>query len=75
MAELGYYEKPEYLFGMLSNQMIRACRVVIDIGSHLSLPIPADQPFHPGEAWSFETGVEMLTSHGVACPPTAPPPR
>ena len=68
MAELGYYEKPDYLFGMLSCQMIRACRVVIDIGSHLSLPIPADQPFHPGEPWSFETGVEMLTSMAGVAP-------
>ncbi len=62
MAELGYYEKPEYLFGMLSCQMARACRVVIDIGCHLALPIPADQPFHGGQAWSFELGVEMLTA-------------
>jgi uncharacterized protein (DUF885 family) len=62
MAELGYYEKPEYLFGMLSCQMARACRVVIDIGSHLSLRIPHDQPFHPGETWTFELGAEMLTT-------------
>ena len=62
MAELDYYETPDFMFGMLCCQMIRACRVVIDIGSHLELPIPADQPFHPGEAWSFETGVEMLTT-------------
>ncbi len=61
MAELGYFEKPDYVFGMLSNQLVRACRVVIDIGSHLSLPIPDSQSFHPGEAWSYETGVEMLT--------------
>lgn len=62
MAELGYYEKADYLLGMLSCQMIRACRVVIDIGSHLALKIPADQPFHAGEEWTFETGVEMLTT-------------
>jgi uncharacterized protein (DUF885 family) len=62
MAELGYYEKPEYLFGMLSCQMARACRVVIDIGAHVGLSIPEGQPFHPGEPWSFELGVEMLTT-------------
>jgi uncharacterized protein (DUF885 family) len=45
---------------MLICQMIRACRVVIDIGSHLDLPIPNDSPFHPGERWSYELGVEML---------------
>ena len=68
MAELGYYEKPEYLFGMLSCQMVRACRVVIDIGSHLSLTIPTDQAFHPGETWSFELGVEMLETMGGVQP-------
>ena len=56
MHELGYFEKPEYVLGMLGAQMFRACRVVIDIGCHLELPIPADETaFHPGEAWTFET--------------------
>jgi uncharacterized protein (DUF885 family) len=61
MHELGYFEKPEYVLGMLGAQMFRACRVVIDIGSHLELPIPADETaFHPGEAWTFDTAVELL---------------
>ena len=34
MNELGFFEKPDYVFGWLSSQMLRACRVVIDIGSH-----------------------------------------
>jgi uncharacterized protein (DUF885 family) len=63
MHELGYFEKPEYVLGMLGAQMFRACRVVIDIGSHLELPIPADETgFHPGEAWTFETAVELLVA-------------
>jgi uncharacterized protein (DUF885 family) len=63
MHELGYFEKPEYVLGMLNAQLFRSCRVVIDIGSHLELPIPADEKgFHPGEAWTFETAVELLTS-------------
>ncbi len=62
MHELGYFEKPEYVLGMLGAQMFRACRVVIDIGSHLELPIPTDDPtFHPGEAWTFDIAVELLT--------------
>ncbi len=60
MDELGYLDSPDYVFGFLAAQMLRACRVVIDIGSHLELPIPDDQPFHPGEAWSYDIGVEML---------------
>lgn len=61
MHELGYYEKPDYVLGMLTAQMMRACRVVLDIGAHLDLAIPDDFFFHPGERWSFELGVEMLT--------------
>jgi uncharacterized protein (DUF885 family) len=65
MDELGYLEKPDYIMGKLASEMLRACRVVIDIGSHLELPIPDGQPFHPGEAWSFESGVEMLTDYAA----------
>ena len=62
MDELGYLEKPEYVLGMLAAEMLRACRVVIDLGLHLGYRIPADAVFHPGEAWTFETAVEMLTN-------------
>ena len=65
MEELGYLEKPDYLMGKLAGEMLRACRVVIDIGSHLGLPIPAGQPFRPGEEWRFETAVEMLTDYAA----------
>ncbi|HSO00525.1 MAG TPA: DUF885 domain-containing protein, partial [Candidatus Nanopelagicales bacterium] len=41
MHELGYFEKPEYVLGMLAAKLMRAYRVVIDIGMHLDLPIPA----------------------------------
>jgi uncharacterized protein (DUF885 family) len=60
MEELGYLEKPDYVMGKLAGEMLRACRVVIDIGSHHDLPIPDGQPFHPGEPWTFDTGAEML---------------
>jgi uncharacterized protein (DUF885 family) len=64
MRELGYYPKPENVLGMLANQMMRACRVAIDIGSHLGLAIPEDSVFHPGERWTYELGVEMMQSLG-----------
>lgn len=64
MGELGYYERPAYQIGMLANQLIRALRVVIDIGAHLHLPIPDDAPFHPGAAWTFERAVEALVTYG-----------
>lgn len=65
MNELGFLEKPDYVFGWLSSQMLRACRVAVDIGSHLDLPIPNDVEFHPGEAWTFETAVEMLERYSL----------
>ncbi|MDH3605863.1 MAG: DUF885 domain-containing protein [Acidimicrobiia bacterium] len=68
MRELGYFEKPEYVFGMLASEILRACRVAIDIGSHLGLAIPNSQPFHPGEAWSFDTAVEMLGNYAGLLP-------
>lgn len=62
MDELGGYERPELRLGMLTNQLIRACRVVLDIGAHLEFPIPADAPFEPGERWTFERGVALLAT-------------
>ena len=60
MAELGYLENPDYYLGMLISQAFRGARVVIDIGMHLELEIPSDQPFHPGETWTPELGLEFL---------------
>jgi len=69
MHELGYFEKPEYVLGMLNGQLFRACRVVIDIGSHLELKIPDDETdFHPGETWTFDLGVEMMIKRGFQHP-------
>ncbi|WKZ83268.1 MAG: DUF885 domain-containing protein [Acidimicrobiia bacterium] len=65
MEELGYLEKPDYVMGKLASEMLRACRVVIDIGSHLGYRIPAGQEFHPGEPWRFELGVEMLERYAA----------
>lgn len=63
MRELGYFDRPEYELGMLASEMLRATRVVIDIGTHVGLKIPTGQPFHPGEDWTYEIAVEMLTEY------------
>ncbi len=61
MHELGYFEKPEYVLGMLGAQMFRACRVVIDIGSHLDLRIPEDETdFHARVRGSGPVGLAVL---------------
>jgi uncharacterized protein (DUF885 family) len=71
MEELGYLDTPDYLMGKLASEMLRACRVVIDIGSHLELALPAGQPFHAGEPWTFDAGVEMLMDYAAQDQDTA----
>ncbi|NUS00380.1 MAG: DUF885 domain-containing protein, partial [Kribbellaceae bacterium] len=65
MEELGYLEDPGARFGMLDAQGFRAARVVVDIGLHLELEIPRDNPFgwRPGERWNAELGFEFLRAH------------
>ncbi|MGW2489962.1 DUF885 domain-containing protein [Streptomyces sp. NPDC001606] len=63
MDELGYLTGPEERLGYLDAQMMRAVRVIIDIGMHLELEIPADSPFHPGERWTPELAQEFFGSH------------
>ena len=65
MDELGYFEKPEYRLGLLSSQLFRATRVVVDIGCHLGLPIPDDAPLHAGEDWSYERAVDYMEQIGL----------
>ncbi len=62
MDELGYYERPSYVLGMLMAKLFRACRIVADIGMHLELPIPETYDFHPGEVWSHDLCVEFLVT-------------
>ncbi|MFB7508443.1 DUF885 domain-containing protein [Streptomyces broussonetiae] len=63
MDELGYLKSPEERLGYLDAQMMRAVRVIVDIGMHLELRIPADSPFHPGERWTPELAQEFFGSH------------
>lgn len=63
MDELGFLPDPERRLGYLDCQMMRACRVIVDIGMHLGLDIPADSPFHPGERWTPELAQEFFQRH------------
>ncbi len=65
MDELGYLDDPGDRLGMLDGQGFRAARVIIDIGMHLQLQIPRDNPFgfHPGERWTPALGLEFLRQH------------
>jgi uncharacterized protein (DUF885 family) len=63
MDELGFLRNPGERLGYLVAQQLRATRVIVDIGMHLSLPIPGGQPFHPGTKWSAELGRDFLAQH------------
>lgn len=60
MDELGYLADPANRLGFLDAQLMRAVRVIIDIGMHLELRIPADRGFHPGERWTPDLAREFL---------------
>ena len=63
MDELGYLENADERLGYLDGQMMRATRIIIDIGMHLEMEIPADSPFHPGERWTPELAQEFFGAH------------
>ena len=63
MDELGHHTDPGSRLGYLNAQMMRAVRVVIDLGMHLSLPIPADSPVGAGLRWTPELGREFFGRH------------
>jgi uncharacterized protein (DUF885 family) len=60
MDELGYLTDPAYRLGYLDAQLMRAIRVIIDIGMHLELEIPAESEFHPGVRWTPELAREFF---------------
>jgi uncharacterized protein (DUF885 family) len=63
MDELGYLTLPGARLGYLDAQQMRAIRVVIDIGMHLQLSVPADSPLHPGETWTPAIAREFFGAH------------
>ncbi len=65
MDDLGYLADPADKLGMLDGQAMRAARVIVDIGMHLELEVPRDNPFgfHPGETWTPEMGWEFMRAH------------
>ena len=68
MRELDYFDTPGTLLGFLDSQLFRAARVVVDIGMHLELPIPAGTGFHEGERWDGDLGLEFLLTRTISDP-------
>ncbi|MFD4430880.1 DUF885 domain-containing protein [Nocardia sp. NPDC058497] len=71
MHELGYLSDDGNLFGMLCEQLLRAARVIVDIGMHLELEIPAGTGFHEGERWTPDLGLEFLLTRTLTEPARA----
>ena len=65
MDELGFFEKPDYRFGLLASQLFRSVRVVVDIGCQLGLRIPDDAPLHAGDIWDYDRAVDYMTEIGL----------
>lgn len=65
MGELGYLDNPDYELGMLRAQAMRAVRVIVDIGMHLKLPIPAHESYHPGERWTPELALPFVITRSM----------
>ncbi|MFG2821628.1 DUF885 domain-containing protein [Kitasatospora sp. NPDC048365] len=63
MDELGFYSEPANRLGFLDGQMLRTIRVIVDIGMHLELAIPADSGFHPGERWTPALAAEFMATY------------
>jgi uncharacterized protein (DUF885 family) len=63
MDELGYLTDPGIRLGYLEAQMRRAIRVIIDIGMHLELTLPADAPIAASQTWTPELGREFFGAH------------
>jgi len=68
VRELGYLADDGQLLGLLDSQLFRSARVVLDIGMHLQLPIPAGTGFHEGERCTPELGMEILLTRTVTDP-------
>lgn len=60
MGELGFLEDPAFELGMLRAQAMRAMRVVVDIGLHLGMRIPAAERYRPGEVWTPELALPFV---------------
>ena len=71
MDDLGYLE-PGDRMGMLDAQAFRAIRVIIDIGMHLQLKIPKNNPngFRPGQRWTPSAGFEFMIENCSTDEPT-----
>lgn len=71
MDELGFFTDPGEELGFLAGQALRAARIVVDIGLHLELRVPAGLGELAGlgectgRVWDAATAVALLESHAL----------
>jgi uncharacterized protein (DUF885 family) len=63
MDELGFLDGPGARMGYLDAQLMRAIRVIVDVGMHLRLPVAADWAPFAGQAWTPELALDFFDSH------------
>ena len=63
MDELGFLAAPGARMGYLDAQLMRAIRVIIDIGMHLELPVAPDWAPGAGQRWTPELALEFFVAH------------
>jgi uncharacterized protein (DUF885 family) len=63
MDELGFLDGPGARMGYLDAQLMRAIRVIVDVGMHLRLPVTADWAPGAGRAWTPELALDFFDSH------------
>jgi uncharacterized protein (DUF885 family) len=63
MDELGFLRTPDVRMGYLSAQLMRAIRVIVDIGMHVELEIGPDWPAGAGQRWTPELALEFFLAH------------
>ena len=63
MDELGFLDGPGSRLGYLDGQLMRAIRVIVDIGMHVGLPVSADWAPGAGQPWTPELALEFFVSH------------
>ena len=69
MDEIGAFDTPDTRLGFLRAQVLRAVRVVVDIGVHLRLTIPSDDRCDgAGEPWTAELGRAFVLERGLFPP-------
>ncbi|HEY2508193.1 MAG TPA: DUF885 domain-containing protein [Streptosporangiaceae bacterium] len=63
MDELGFLSPAGARLGYLDAQLMRAIRVIVDIGMHLQLPVAADWAPGAGQRWTPELALEFFVAH------------